>query len=156
MTAKGVTKYPKVKKVCEWCHKSFLIVQHRSTNRRFCNRKCMARWVAATRKSTKGYCITAKGYKLLYKPGHPTASKAGYIAEHRIVMEEHLGRLLTKNEIVHHLDGNKQNNVIENLQLMEKRHHDAQTLKGRKYMVTCPYCGKSFRTKTNAHYVKDK
>ena len=155
MTVKGTTKYPKVRKVCEWCHEEFLITQHRSINRRFCNRKCMARWVAKTRKSTKGRYTTTKGYVLLYKPGHPTATKAGYIMEHRFVMEQVLGRFLQKTEIVHHLDGNKQNNQPENLVVMEKIRHDKQTLKGRKYMVICPHCGKSFRTKNNAHYVAE-
>jgi len=37
--------------------------------------------------------------------------------EHRLVMEKHLGRILTKKEVVHHIDGNKSNNELDNLML---------------------------------------
>lgn len=43
--------------------------------------------------------------------------------EHVIVMEKYLGRKLSPNECVHHIDGNKLNNNIENLQLMERSKH---------------------------------
>ena len=46
---------------------------------------------------------------------HPNATKAGYVAEHRIVMETKLGRFLTRREVVHHIDGNPENNAPENL-----------------------------------------
>lgn len=42
---------------------------------------------------------------------------------HRYIMEQHLGRKLSVDEIVHHLDGNKLNNEISNLCLMTKQSH---------------------------------
>ena len=42
------------------------------------------------------------GYILIYKPKHPFATQNGYVFEHRLVMEKHLGRYRTPEEIVHH------------------------------------------------------
>ena len=47
------------------------------------------------------------------------ARKDGYIMEHRLVMAQYLGRLLTKMEVVHHIDHNPSNNLITNLMLFE-------------------------------------
>ena len=62
-------------------------------------------------------------YFCMLKPEHPFANKRGYVMEHRLVMEAHIGRYLTLKEIVHHLDGDGHNNKIENLQLTTKKKH---------------------------------
>lgn len=68
--------------------------------------------------SWKGGRTTDKsGYILVYTPGHPDANCCGYVREHRLVMEMHLGRRLSRLEVVHHRDGNRANNCIDNLQL---------------------------------------
>lgn len=50
-------------------------------------------------------------------------TKDGLIDEHRLVMQNHLGRKLSSDEIVHHIDGNKSNNSISNLEITNKSDH---------------------------------
>lgn len=61
------------------------------------------------------------GYVRIYAPEHPKAHN-GTVFEHRLVMEEKLGRLLEPGEVVHHIDGDKSNNHPDNLEL--KTHGD--------------------------------
>ena len=63
----------------------------------------------------KGYTITWNGYKMVKCPNHPHCDGKGYIREHILVMEKYLGRYLTEDEVVHHIDENKANNVFTNL-----------------------------------------
>jgi uncharacterized protein (DUF1330 family) len=64
-----------------------------------------------------------QGYVMLLMKDHPDANCNGYVCEHRWVMEQHLGRRLVKTEDVHHKDGNRQNNHIDNLLLIDKPTH---------------------------------
>lgn len=69
---------------------------------------------------------TKQGYILIWKPGHPNSNKGkqkGYVFEHRLVMSEHLGRPLESGEVVHHINGNKSDNRIENLELLTNVEH---------------------------------
>lgn len=63
------------------------------------------------------------GYIYAYAPDHPMRTSKGYVMEHRLVMEKHIGRLLTKDEIVHHKNGDRTDNRIENLELTTKKRH---------------------------------
>lgn len=63
------------------------------------------------------------GYILVYAPDHPCKDRCGYVLEHRLVMEKHLGRYLNPNEIVHHINEDKTDNRIENLMLLDRAEH---------------------------------
>jgi hypothetical protein len=65
--------------------------------------------------NTKYY--TTDGYVRLYRPTDPTSWKTGFKLEHTIVMEEFLGRPLYEEESVHHKNGVRDDNRIENLEL---------------------------------------
>ncbi len=54
----------------------------------------------------------------------PMATKDKYVLEHRLVMARSLGRLLEGYELVHHIDGNRSNNVLPNLQLTTAGKHN--------------------------------
>lgn len=72
------------------------------------------------------------GYWYVYSPDHPMRTKAGYMLEHRLEMEKKLGRYLKRDEVVHHIDGNPQNNHPENLMVFQTNtHHLRSELKGR-------------------------
>lgn len=80
-----------------------------------------------------GRRIDKDGYVLVYAPNHPAANpRSKTVREHRLVMEGILGRYLRPEEVVHHKDGNKQNNHPDNLGLFAtNRDHLAETLKGK-------------------------
>ncbi len=59
------------------------------------------------------------GYIMIYMPGHPYRSKKKYVYEHRLIMEEKLGRYLIDKEIVHHINGKRDDNRLENLFLFQ-------------------------------------
>ena len=79
----------------------------------------------------KGFRII-KGYIQLYQPSHPKAIQKKYVPLHRLLIELKIGRTLNENEVVHHKDGNKKNNDLKNLEIMEKLAHDVLSARFRK------------------------
>src|SRR6185312_479482 len=100
--------------------------------------------------------LVSKGdYIYARVPSHTNSTKNGYVLHHRIVMENHIGRLLTKDEIVHHKDHDRKNNVITNLDIMtNSAHAKMHGLKHGRKMVKfkCPNCKNIFsRRSGNTH-----
>ena len=62
-------------------------------------------------------------YVLIPSPEHPHKNAQGYVYEHRLIMESHLGRYLTPDEHIHHINLNPSDNRIENLMVVTKRQH---------------------------------
>jgi len=89
-----------------------------------------------------GKRIDKDGYILIWNKKHPHCDYHGYVREHRLVMEKALGRYLSLTEVVHHKNGNKQQNVISNLVLCQdssqhmKGHYDKGDLKHLKNCKT--------------------
>jgi predicted Rossmann fold nucleotide-binding protein DprA/Smf involved in DNA uptake len=71
-----------------------------------------------------GRSVASNGYVLVrVGVGHPIADVRGYAYEHRLVASMSLGRPLAETEVVHHRDGNKQNNSLENLDVLSHAEH---------------------------------
>jgi hypothetical protein len=74
--------------------------------------------------------LNSRGYVTVQifpdNPYFGMAQCSGYVLEHRLVMAEHLGRPLDRREQVHHIDGDKANNAIENLEIRQSPHGNGQ------------------------------
>jgi len=74
---------------------------------------------------TKKAGYEGKGYLMVKVFDHPLLPEGTKIAQHRLKMINRIKRLLRKNEVVHHIDGDISNNRIGNLQLMERGQHSS-------------------------------
>lgn len=86
----------------------------------------------------KGGRRIKSGYVLVWCPGHPRADKNSYVPEHVLVAEKKLNRQLRKGEIVHHINGKKQDNHPDNLHVFPNvaehmRHHGLERGRRKKH-----------------------
>lgn len=124
--------------ICIVCDKKYF--QRRANNTKYCSKSCkklgvFRRYaglpVKGCRKHVKGSgYIQANGYKVISKK-HPNASKRGQILEHKLIMSEHLGRPIAKHETVHHKNGIRHDNRLENLELWSHSHPFGQRVEDK-------------------------
>jgi hypothetical protein len=111
-------------KICANCGEVFAASHKHLT---YCSKSCARQCQPQGEKSSKwrgGRYIDRFGYVCVLRRDHPDALKPNfYIKEHRLVAEQMLGRRLTKNEVIHHLNGIKSDNRPENLVVTSQAKH---------------------------------
>lgn len=80
-----------------------------------------SQWRGGRSKDAKGYIKL--NINLIETQYQCMCDKSGWVLEHRYVMAKFLGRPLTKHDIIHHLDKDNTNNLIENLELTTRKDH---------------------------------
>lgn len=114
-----------IERICKNCQKSFEahLSEVRRGDARFCSRSCAM--IFNQRDGgwhRKTGTMKHKGYVLEWAPKHPASIK-GYVPQHRLIIERSIGRILTDDEAVHHINRKRDDNRIENLQLMTRLAH---------------------------------
>lgn len=134
--------HPVFFKICEQCGKEYRQTKQNKRTR-FCSIRCMAdsrttlvtmkcaecgkefkRKPSQVERASKNFCSKDCFTNNRRGSGNPNYYvKRNYKREHRTVMENYLGRKLGRYEVIHHINGNKQDNRIENLQIMTNSEH---------------------------------
>lgn len=132
-------------KVCEWCGDDYIVVPSAAKASRYCTRQCSGlarrgtdRFRGPNAARWTGGVIKRRGYLLVHMPDHHSirpGTQRKYVLEHRLVMEDHLGRPLRSDEHVHHLNGDKMDNRVENLELWTTAH-----MGGVRASDAAPHC----------------
>jgi len=97
-----------------------------------------------------------RGYDYFIDKDHPLASgNSGYVYVHRHLASLKLGRWLDHNENVHHLDGDRQNNDLDNLVVLTRSEH-AKKHRPKKPTIICRWCGRKAKTRDSKIYCSRK
>ena len=110
---------------CEECGR--LYSKRNEPSRRFCSRACVHKhhgrvYRGANHPTFKGRVAHTGGYIRVWFPGHPLASRDGYVLEHRLILYR-AGVEIPDGHYVHHKNGDKTDNHLENLEIMEPSGH---------------------------------
>lgn len=152
--------------VCTICGANFTVIPSRRGTAKCCSAHCArifasrsrppevrrknAEAMVARKKQNAIYRFVNKSTGYVLVPGET----GDWVYEHRLVMEQHLGRKLASHEVVHHIDGNPGNNALENLIVLTRSTHIVNHALQRKRWArgfdSCFYCGRSDRPH-NAH-----
>lgn len=103
-----------VSKTCKECGNEFEVKRGAGKKRVYCSRRCST--IKRTENCEGNVSFHALGYKMIRRNGN-------VLFEHRLVMEQVLGRPLKKQEIVHHINGERLDNRPENLMIMSHASH---------------------------------
>ncbi len=115
---------------CKVCRKSFQ--SYPSHHREYCSHSCHnTTRTGLHNPAWKGGRHLHNGYIVIRKPKHPD-SRHGYVFKHRLVMEKQMGRYFLPHERVHHINGNRLDNRVENLIVLTSRKHT--TMHGRNHL----------------------
>lgn len=114
-----------MKFICLSCSKEFSVIGN--TEAKYCSRRCywnaMKNFPPEKTPAWRGGICHQGPYIQIKSNNHPFKDARGYVFEHRLVMEKYIGRYLTKNEVIHHIDGNRSNNLLDNLLLLKRGEH---------------------------------
>lgn len=87
-----------------------------------------------------------RGYFYVYRPDHPNRSPMGMVRRHHIVWWLETGEVIQPGEALHHIDGDKTNDKLDNLQKMSHGDHTRLHSSKPEIECTCNICGDIFYT----------